>query len=62
MRQTTLAPLDPLRRYPIEDAAQYLAISRARLYEHIGAGTIVAVKDGRRTFIPGTEIARLSRV
>lgn len=57
----TLAPLDPLRRYPIDAACAYLDISRARLYEKIKAGDLAIVKDGKRTFVPGAEIARLSR-
>jgi excisionase family DNA binding protein len=62
MQPTTLAPLDPLRRYSIEDAAQYLSISRARVYEHIATGTITPIKDGRRTFVAGSAIARLCAV
>ncbi len=36
----------------VRDAAAFLAISRARLYEHLRAGRIQFVKDGRRTLIP----------
>lgn len=57
-----LPPLDPLRRYAIEAAKEYLGISRARLYEKIAAGEIATIKDGKRTFVPGKEIARLSTV
>jgi hypothetical protein len=53
--------LDTQRRYPIDVACDFLAISRARLYEKISNGEIIAIKDGRRTFVPGAEIARLSR-
>jgi excisionase family DNA binding protein len=53
--------VDVNRRYPIPVACELLYISRARLYEKIARGEIVATKDGRRTFIPGSEIARLSR-
>ncbi len=53
--------LDLYRRYPIDVACDFLSISRARLYEKIAAGEISTIKDGRRTFVPGAEIARLSR-
>ena len=58
----TLPPLDPLQRYVVEESLAYLRISRQRLYEKIRAGEIKVVKDGRRTYIPGTEIAAHSRV
>ena len=56
-----LPPLDLVQRYTINEAADYLRISRAHLYEHIGAGEIGTIKDGTRRFVPGTEIARVSR-
>jgi excisionase family DNA binding protein len=63
MRTPTLLPaLDERQRYTVEESLDYLRVSRARLYENINAGEITAIKDGRRTFIPGSEIARLSRV
>jgi excisionase family DNA binding protein len=55
-----LPPLDERQRYSIEEATDYLRTSRARLYEKIGAGEVKIVKDGRRTYVPGSEIARLS--
>ena len=57
----TLPPLDERQRYSIEETIAYLRISRARLYEKIAAGEIATLKDGRRTFIPGTEIVRHCR-
>jgi len=54
-----LPPLDPLRRYPVDTASGYLGISRARLYEKIAAGELTIIKDGKRTFVSGREIARL---
>lgn len=53
-----IPPLDPLRRYSTEDACLYLGISRATLYNDIAAGLIVTIKDRKRRFIPGSEIAR----
>lgn len=55
-----LPPLDVLRRYSVELASAYLGISRSRLYEHIQSGEISVIKDGKRTFVPGSEIARMS--
>lgn len=57
-----LTPLDERQRYTVDESLEYLRLSRARLYEKLQAGEIIAIKDGRRTFIPGSEIARLSRV
>jgi predicted site-specific integrase-resolvase len=72
-----LGALDPLRRYPVEAALELLGYGRKRLYEDIKAGRITVIregvkrrelKDGRilevagRTFVPGSEIARLSQV
>ena len=55
-----LPPLDELQRYTIVEAAAYLRISRARLYEKIARGEVATFKDGRRTFVAGREIARHS--
>src|SRR5258705_79720 len=54
-----LPPLDQLQRYPINEAGSYLRMSRARLYEKIAAGELTVIRDGRRTYVPGSEIARL---
>ena len=56
----TLAPLDPRQRYTIEEALMYLRLSRARLYAKVHAGEIALLKDGRRTFVNGGDIVRLS--
>jgi excisionase family DNA binding protein len=60
MTTKTLAPLDTMQRYSIEEATQYLRISRASLYLKIRSGSLRPIKDGSRTLIPGSEIARLS--
>ena len=57
-----LPPLDVHRRYPIRAACEYLSLSRATLYERINNGLIASITDGRRRYIPGSEIARLSMV
>lgn len=70
--------LDPCQRYTIEETAQYLRSSRVSVYKLIAAKRLTPIyegsrrtrklKDGReievagRTFVPGSEIARLSQV
>jgi ribosomal protein L17 len=57
-----LAPLDVAQRYTIAEAQSYLRIAHASIYKEINAGRIRVLKHGKRTFVPGSEIARLSRV
>jgi excisionase family DNA binding protein len=57
-----LAPLDLNQRYTIPEAALYLRVSRAYLYRLIRAKQVRTIADGRRTFVPGAEIAARSRV
>lgn len=62
MTTKTLPPLDPNQRYSIEEALDYLRSSRSHLYEKIAAGEIRTLKDGRRTYIPGSEIIAASTI
>lgn len=55
-----LPPVDINRRYDVCTACVYLGISRVRLYSKLKAGEIRPLRDGGRTFIPGSEIIRLS--
>lgn len=55
-----LPALDPRQRYSIEEAASYLRMSRALLMRRIAAGAVVTITDGRRRYVPGREIERLS--
>jgi prophage regulatory protein len=57
----TLPPVDVAQRYTIKEATFYLRISHASIYKEINAGRIRILKQGKRTFVPGSEIARLSR-
>lgn len=57
-----LPQLEPLRRYDIPTTLALLGISRRHFYQSVKAGRIKMVKDGRRSFCPGSEIARLSQV
>ena len=57
-----LAPLDLLQRYSIPETNAYLRQSRAKTYKDIKAGKLPIIKDGRRTYIPGTAIAARSSI
>lgn len=59
-RRRALAPLDLKQRYAINEAAEYLRICRAQVYNKVSEGTLRVIHDGRRTFVPGSEIARVS--
>lgn len=62
MKAKILAPLDPLQRYTVNEACDYLRISRAHLYKQINNGSLPKIDDGKRTFIPGAAIAARSRL
>jgi hypothetical protein len=57
---SALPPLDTQQRYDLNEAAAYLRISRPLLARRIANGTVATITDGRRRFVPGVEIARLS--
>jgi Helix-turn-helix domain len=57
-----LAPIDPLRRYPVELALRYLETSRGTFYKLAREGKLHIVKEGRRSYVPASEIIRLSSV
>jgi predicted DNA-binding transcriptional regulator AlpA/DNA-binding transcriptional MerR regulator len=57
-----IVPVDVAQRYAIAEAASYLRISHASIYKEINARRIRVLKHGKRTFVPGSEIARLSRL
>src|ERR1700733_15385961 len=58
----TLPPVDVTQRYTIAEATSYLRISHASVYKEINASRIKVLKQGKRTVVPGSEIARLSRL
>jgi excisionase family DNA binding protein len=60
--QPTLPPLDTAQRYTVNEACQYLRVSRSYLYQLIRNGQLRTIDEGRRTFVPGTAIADRSRV
>lgn len=53
--------LDPLQRYTVEEAIAYLRSSRRTIYRDIGDGRLTIIKEGRRTYVPGSEIVRRSK-
>ena len=57
-----LPPLDAAQRYSIEETILYLRSSRKTVFEDIRAGRLATIKEGKRRFVPGSEIARRSRV
>jgi helix-turn-helix protein len=62
LNRVPLAPVDVAQRYTIEEALSYLRISRASIYKEINSCRLQVIKQGGRTFVPGSEIARLSRL
>jgi hypothetical protein len=55
-----LPALDLRQRYTVPEAALYLRQSVAKLYEDISAGRLSVMKAGARTYVHGSEIARVS--
>lgn len=55
-------PLDSQQRYDIRETSAYLRKSVSTLYVDIAEGKLRVIKDGGRTYVPGSEIARLSSV
>jgi hypothetical protein len=61
-QNSQVAPLDPLRRYSIQQSLVLLSTSRASLYKAIKSGKVKTISEGKRRFLPGSEIARLCAV
>ena len=61
--QQQLPPLalDPAQRYTVIETLALLRTSRRTLYQLIAKGELHPIKQGRRTYIAGSEIARLSQ-
>lgn len=55
-----LPPLDTQQRYTPEETAAYLRKSRRVVFDDIREGRLQSIKEGKRRYVPGTEIARLS--
>ncbi len=52
--------LDPLQRYTIPESNAVLRQSNAKTYGDIKTGKIRVIRDGGRTYVPGSELVRLS--
>lgn len=55
------AALDERQRYSITEAIALLRTSRSSLYKLIRAGKLRPIKQGKRTYLSGAEIARVSQ-
>ena len=53
-------PIDTNRRYSIKVVNELLSQSNSKTYEDIAAGRLKVIKDGKRTYVPGSEIVRRS--
>lgn len=54
--------VDVDQRYSIDEASALLRQSRSQTYKQIESGDLSVIKDGRRTYVPGSEIVRRSQV
>jgi hypothetical protein len=61
-RQVPPPVLDERQRYSVPETLALLRTSRASLYKLLRDGALTPIKQGRRTYISGAEIARLSQV
>lgn len=57
---TSLPPIDPNQRYAISEAAAYLRICRPYVYKLINTKKLRTLRDGRRRYVPGSELIRHS--
>jgi hypothetical protein len=57
---TSAAQLDARQRYTIPETNAFLRQSRAKTYQDISSGSLAVIRDGRRVYIPGSEIIRRS--
>jgi len=55
-----LAPLDLSQRYTLAEAKRYLRTSHETLNNLIQSGELRTIREGRRRYVPGSEIARRS--
>jgi hypothetical protein len=61
-RAAPLAALDENQRYTIEESIRYLRTSRKTIYSDINANPprLKTFKEGRRRYVPGSELKRRS--
>jgi hypothetical protein len=56
------AVIDPNQRWTLAEANAILRQSPAKTFADIKAGKLRVIKDGRRTYVPGSELIRRSRL
>jgi hypothetical protein len=54
--------VDPNQRFSLTEAAALLRQSESQTYVDMKAGNLRVIREGRRTYVPGTEIVRRSRL
>jgi excisionase family DNA binding protein len=61
VKNRNLPPIDANQRYEIPEAAEYLRVCRARVYQHVATGKLRLIKDGRRAYVSGADLIAASR-
>lgn len=59
--QAGLAAIDKNQRYSMPESAAYLRCCRAWVHRLIKDKKLKIIKDGRRVYVPGRELARLAQ-
>lgn len=59
-RQKALPPVDRYQRYEISETSTYLRQSDASTWADIKSGALKVIREGGRTYVPGSEIIRRS--
>jgi excisionase family DNA binding protein len=62
LARLALPPVDVNSRYTVDEAVALLRSSRPTIYHMIAAKKLCVLRDGRRVYVPGSEIARLSQL
>lgn len=55
-----LPPIDAAQRYEVQESIDYLRTCRKTFYDDVKAGRIRLIKDGRRSYVHGSELIRRS--
>lgn len=55
-------PLDPNQRYSVAEYVIYRRSGRKAAYDDFNSGRVKTIRDGRRRFVLGSEIIRISAV
>lgn len=56
------ATVDANQRYDLAEVNAILRQSPAKTFADMRAGTLRVIREGRRTFVPGSELIRRSRL